>query len=74
MIDDLNTALVQAHRLDIAREAASTRLARIVTCCKPSVLRENAQRLVAWLRHGQVGNGIDVLASSPPLTTRGCCA
>lgn len=73
MIDDLNTALVQAHRLDLAREAASARLARIVTCCKPSVLRAQAQHFVAWLRHGQVGTGIDDL-SAAPITARGCCA
>jgi hypothetical protein len=73
VIDDLNTALVQAHRIDLAREAASTRLARIVTCCKPSVLRERTESFVSWLRHGQVGTGIDDMSASP-LTSRGCCA
>jgi hypothetical protein len=73
VIDDLNTALVQAHRFDLAREAASTRLARIVTCCKPSVLREKAESLLGWLRHGQVGTGIDDM-SAAPITARGCCA
>ena len=73
MIDDLSTALVRAHRLDLAREATSTRLARIVTCCKPSALRVKAEALVSWLRHGQVGTGIHD-ESFAPITARGCCA
>ncbi|MCU1592356.1 MAG: hypothetical protein JWP11_3612 [Frankiales bacterium] len=73
MIDDLNTALVQAHRLDLAREAASLRLARLVTCCRPSFLRQQLGDAVDWLRHGQLGTGIDDVGSAP-LTSRGCCA
>jgi hypothetical protein len=73
VIDDLNTALVHAHRLDLAREAASSRLARIATGCQPSALRERTDHLVSWLRHGQLGTGIDDM-SAAPITARGCCA
>ena len=45
MIDDLNTALVQAHRFDLAQEACRSRLARLATCCKPSAVRERMTRL-----------------------------
>ena len=72
MIDDLNTALVQAHRLDLAREACMFRLARLATCCKPSYLRDRTAHLVSWFQHGQIGTGIDDL-SSAPITAR-CCA
>jgi hypothetical protein len=72
VIDDLNTALVQAHRLDLAREAGMSRLARLATCCKPSVIRDRTAHLVSWFRHGQIGTGIDDM-SAAPLTAR-CCA
>jgi hypothetical protein len=72
MIDDLTTALVQARRLDLAREACASRLARIASCCKPSVLRERTERLVGWFRHGQIGTGIDDMRAAP-ITAR-CCA
>lgn len=72
MITDLNTALVQVHRSDLVREAASHRLARIATCCRPSALRRQAAGLVDWLRHGQLGTGFDDV-STAPLTSR-CCA
>jgi hypothetical protein len=73
VIDDLNTALVRAHRHDLEREAASARLVRIASCCKPSVLRERVEHMVGWLRHGQLGTGIDDM-SAAPITARGCCA
>jgi hypothetical protein len=73
VIDDLNTALVHAHRLDLAREAGAHRLARLASCCKPSVLRAKAEQLAGWFRHGQIGTGIDDM-SAAPITARGCCA
>ena len=73
MIDDLNTALARAHRLDLAREACTRRLAHLASCCQPSVLRQRTEQLVHWFRHGQIGTGIDDL-SAAPLTARGCCA
>ena len=73
MIDDLNFALVKEHRLDIAREACASRLARLASCCKPSALRERTEQLVSWFRHGQIGTGIDDM-SAAPITARGCCA
>ena len=72
MIDDLNLALVKAHRLDLTREACTQRLARLATCCKPSALRARTEQLVHWLRQGQLGTGIDDL-SAGPITAR-CCA
>ena len=72
MIDDLNTALVQAHRFDLAREAGKSRLARLATGCKPSVLRDRTAHLVSWFRHGQLGTGFDDM-SAAPITAR-CCA
>jgi hypothetical protein len=73
VIDDLNTALVQAHRIELAREACAYRLARLANCCKPSVVRTRTEQLVSWFRHGQIGTGVDDL-SAAPLTARGCCA
>jgi hypothetical protein len=73
VIDDLNTALVHAHRLDLAREANASRLVRLASCCKPSALRANTEALLSWLRHGQLGTGIDDL-SAAPIAARGCCA
>ena len=72
MIDDVTTALVQARRLDFAREACVSRLARIASCCKPSAVRERTERLVSWFRHGQIGTGIDDMRAAP-ITAR-CCA
>jgi hypothetical protein len=71
VIDDLNTALVKAHRLDLAREAGASRLARIASCCRPSALRARAEHLVSWFRHGQIGTGIDDMCAGP-ITARGC--
>jgi hypothetical protein len=73
MIDDLNTALARAHRLDLSREACTQRLARLAACCEPSLLRARAEHLVSWLRHGQIGTGLDDM-SAAPITARGCCA
>jgi hypothetical protein len=73
VIDDLSTALVQARRLDLAREASTSRLARLAACCQPSVLRERAEHVVSWFRHGQLGTGTDDM-SAAPITARGCCA
>ena len=73
MIDDLNYALVKAHRFDLAREAYAQRLARLATCCKQSVIRERTANLVSWFRHGQIGTGIDDMRAAP-ITARGCCA
>ena len=72
MIDDLTTALMKVHRTDLVHEAASSRLARVATGCRPSALRRQAGGLVEWLRHGQLGTGIEELATGP-LTSR-CCA
>jgi hypothetical protein len=72
MIDDLNTSLARAHRLDLAREACAYRLARLATCCQPSALRARTEKLVSWLRHGQLGTGVDDM-SAAPITAR-CCA
>jgi hypothetical protein len=72
VIHDLNTALVQVRQRDLAREACYDRLARLASGCKPSVVRERAEHLVGWLRHGQLGTGIDDM-SAAPLTAR-CCA
>jgi hypothetical protein len=68
MIDDLNTALVQARRLDLAREACAHRLARLASCCKPSALRERTEYLVSWFRQGQIGRMDDM--SAAPITAR----
>ena len=73
MIDDLNLALVKAHRLDLAREACTQRLARLAACCKPSVLRARTEQLAHWFRHGQIGTGIDDMRAAP-ITASGCCA
>ena len=73
MIEDLNSALARAHRLDLAREACTHRLARLAACCKPSFLRDRTEHVVGWLRQGQIGTGIDDL-SAAPITARGCCA
>jgi len=73
MIDDLNTALAKAHRLDLTREAGRSRLVRLAMCCQPSYLRDRTAHLVSWFKHGQIGTGIDDL-SAAPITARGCCA
>jgi hypothetical protein len=72
MIDDLTTALMKVHRTDLVHEAASSRLARVATSCQPSALRRQAAGLVEWLRHGQLGTGLEDI-STAPLTSR-CCA
>jgi hypothetical protein len=71
MIDDLTTALVSAHRAQLAREAAGARLARLVTACRASRLQVGASALVTWLRRGQLGDGY-VDQQVAPLTRRTC--
>ncbi|MDT7573025.1 MAG: hypothetical protein QOE05_3199 [Actinomycetota bacterium] len=72
MIDDLNTALAREHRLDLAREACTRRLAYLASCCKPSALQRRTEQLVSWFRHGQIDTGIDA-PSAAPINAR-CCA
>jgi hypothetical protein len=71
MINDLDTAMVFARRDAVAREAASSRLARLATCCEPSYLRARLAAGLHWLRNGQLGAGY-VDRPAAPLTSR-CC-
>ena len=57
MIEDVNAAIARAHREDLFCDAARARLARLASCHRPSVLRVQAARLLAWLRAGQLGPG-----------------
>jgi hypothetical protein len=68
MFDDLNTALVRAHRVDLERAARAQRLVRLATGCKPSALRVRTGQLVTWFRSGIGDRAVG------PVAGRECCA